>query len=57
MQDDGNLVIYDTYGKATWASGTSGKGSKPHYLVLQNDRNLVIYDGKGKATWSSKTSI
>ena len=57
MQDDGNLVIYDTYNTATWASNTYEKGTKPHKLVMQPDRNLVIYDGSGQPTWATGTNI
>jgi hypothetical protein len=28
MQDDGNLVIYDRDGLATWATGTNGKNKR-----------------------------
>ena len=56
MQNDGNLVIYDVYSRATWSSGTNEKGSKPHRLVMQNDGNLVIYDGDNQPTWSTRTN-
>ncbi|XP_047131880.1 uncharacterized protein LOC124810920 [Hydra vulgaris] len=56
MQNDGNLVIYDAYNRATWASGTNQKGSKPHRLVMQTDGNLVIYDGINKPTWATSTN-
>lgn len=52
MQKDGNLVIYKA-GKATWASGTGGKGATS--LDMQRDGNLVIYKNS-KAMWSSKTN-
>ena len=55
MQDDGNLVVYDTYGVATWASDTCRKGSKPHRLIMQDDGNLVVYDGGSAPTWASGT--
>ena len=45
MQNDGNLVIYDANMKATWSTGTSGKGPGA-YLVVQDDRNLVVYGHK-----------
>ena len=57
MQDDGNLVIYDTYMNPTWASHTEYKGTKPHVLTMQTDGNLVVYDGNGNPTWASKTEV
>lgn len=56
MQNDGNLVIYDVYGRPTWASRTDNKGAKPHRLVMQDDGNLVIYDGNNRPTWASNTA-
>jgi hypothetical protein len=55
MQNDGNLVVYDTTGKATWNSGTSLVGTSPFVLSMQNDGNLVIYDTNGVATWNTGT--
>ena len=57
MQDDGNLVIYDTTNRPVWASNTYGQGPRPHRLVIQHDRNLVIYGNDGKPTWSTRTDI
>lgn len=51
FQNDGNLVHYDKYGRATWASGTADRGD---WLVLQSDGNVVIYDGN-RAIWASHT--
>lgn len=55
MQDDGNLVIYDSHNKATWASGTDKKGASGHKVVMQDDGNLVLYDGNSKPTWNTGT--
>lgn len=57
MQYDGNLVIYDADGKATWSSNSAPaedyqKG--PYRLVLQDDGNLVIYDKDNKPVWARK---
>jgi len=41
MQTDGNLVIYNAYGTAQWATGTYLPNS---YLRVQSDGNVVIYD-------------
>lgn len=52
MQDDGNLVIYSSDGRALWSSSTNGNpGAK---LVMQDDGNLVIYGRK--AIWSTNTA-
>jgi len=59
MQNDGNLVIYKgantNHLSAIWSSGTNGKGSHPHRLIMQNDGNLVIYDKDDHPTWASGT--
>ena len=59
MQNDGNLVIYKgpntDHRFAIWSSGTHGKGSHPHRLIMQNDGNLVIYDKQDHPTWASRT--
>lgn len=51
IQSDGNLVIYNSSGQPTWASGTSGNpGAK---LAVQTDGNIVIYRSNGSVAWSS----
>jgi surface antigen len=51
MQNDGNLVEYNRYGRPLWASSTEGHAGA--YLVLQaSDGNLVIYSQSGQALWS-----
>ena len=52
FQNDGNLVIYDSYNKAIWSSNTSRRGGNK--LTVQNDGNLVIY-GNYSPVWSSGT--
>ncbi|WP_196139547.1 phosphatidylinositol-specific phospholipase C domain-containing protein [Aliikangiella sp. G2MR2-5] len=52
FQGDGNLVVYDQYGNALWASHTHGSGNR---LILQGDGNLVIYNATGGAVWASNT--
>jgi hypothetical protein len=44
MQDDGNLVEYNSLGKALWASDKAGEPG--HYAVMQTDGNLVIYSSQ-----------
>ncbi|ROP49814.1 MULTISPECIES: hypothetical protein [unclassified Rathayibacter] len=52
LQDDGNAVVYNA-GRATWSSGTQGRGER---LVMQTDGNLVIYDAAGRPVWFTGTS-
>lgn len=40
MQGDGNLVLYDRFNTARWASNTGGNGAST--LLHQTDSNLVI---------------
>lgn len=53
MQGDGNLVAYDSRGKAFWGSDTAGSGAVE--CVMQGDGNLVLRDKKGKAVWATYT--
>jgi len=53
MQNDGNLVEYDSANVAVWSSGTSGNAGA--YVVMQGDGNLVIYNTAGGPLWASNT--
>ena len=54
MQDDGNLVIYDTRNDSpTWSSETSGRENTS--LYFQTDGDLVLYSGID-VIWKSDTS-
>ncbi|MBZ4320815.1 hypothetical protein [Streptomyces huiliensis] len=53
MQTDGNLVVYDEFGRARWNTGTVGQGWR---AVFQTDGNFVVYTRSGKAVWNSKTA-
>ncbi|KAJ3295139.1 hypothetical protein HDU76_006884, partial [Blyttiomyces sp. JEL0837] len=58
MQDDGNLVIYDTKHAAIWASNTYAPGvNENHCVMLKNDRSLVMYDSLCNVVWSQSTAI
>ncbi|GAB2947260.1 hypothetical protein GCM10023080_002370 [Streptomyces pseudoechinosporeus] len=50
MQRDGNLVVYNEDGKATWASRTSGED---HTARFQTDGNLVILNADDKPIWGA----
>ncbi|MFD9908795.1 hypothetical protein [Streptomyces sp. NPDC059063] len=52
MQSDGNLVIYDEFNRARWATGTVGQG---WVMRFQEDGNLVVYTRSGRAVWASNT--
>ncbi len=53
FQSDGNLIIYNPYKKAVWASNTAGMGAT--LLKMQADGNLVIYNNI-QPLWDSKTN-
>ncbi|WP_330327794.1 mannose-binding protein [Streptomyces pseudovenezuelae] len=50
MQADGNLVVYNEKGKATWASMTFGEN---HTARFQTDGNLVIHNGDDRPIWGA----
>ncbi|KZX22137.1 hypothetical protein [Rathayibacter tanaceti] len=52
MQTDGNAVIYDPSGRATFGTGTEGRGD---HLVMQADGNLVVYSSGGRPVWNTVT--
>lgn len=54
MQDDGNLVLYNTTnGAAVWSSRTYGNAGA--YAVFQTDGNFVVYGASGNVLWYSAT--
>ncbi|MDT0447854.1 hypothetical protein [Streptomyces hesseae] len=53
MQTDGNLVVYDEFGRARWDSRTVNSGWR---AVFQEDGNFVVYTRSGKAVWWSGTA-
>ncbi|KAL9641823.1 hypothetical protein ABK040_011808 [Willaertia magna] len=57
MQSDGNFICYDnSNNKSFWESGTSGKGQKPHKLVIE-EGHLIIYDSFQTVIWQSSLCI
>jgi len=56
MQDDGNLVLYDSLNKTLWATNTTGQGTVPFKLTIQDDGNLVLKDSTNKLLWASDTA-
>jgi hypothetical protein len=55
MQEDGNLIVYDSKKSALWSSGTNGKGTAPFKLLLEDNGLLELIDANKKQIWSSKT--
>ncbi|MFD9794926.1 hypothetical protein ACFWXK_28715 [Streptomyces sp. NPDC059070] len=53
MQSDGNLVIYDEFNRARWASNTVGQGWEAR---LQTDGNFVVYTRSNRPVWASNTA-
>ncbi|MBD0746770.1 hypothetical protein [Streptomyces sp. CBMA152] len=52
MQSDGNLVIYDEFNRARWASNTVGQGWTARF---QTDGNFVVYTRSNRPVWASNT--
>ena len=53
LQEDGNLVLYDTEGLPLWNSETNDNpGAK---LMLQPDANLVLYSATSRPLWFTST--
>lgn len=52
FQPDGNLVVYDEFGYARWASHTVGLANK---MLFQTDGNFVGYSIANHSVWASNT--
>lgn len=52
FQPDGNLVVYDEFGRPRWSSHTLGRGNT---VSFQPDGNFVVYDGGGRPSWAANT--
>ncbi|MFD9823563.1 hypothetical protein [Streptomyces violascens] len=52
MQSDGNLVVYDEFNRARWASNTVGQGWTARF---QTDGNFVVYTRSNRPVWASNT--
>jgi hypothetical protein len=50
MQENGNLVAFDSNGVPVWESGTSGHPGA--YAYMQDDGSLAIYASNG-VIWAS----
>jgi len=53
QQSDGNLVVYNVPGHATWFAKKFGSQYPPSKLIVQNSGNVVIYDRNGTPYWDS----
>src|SRR5271165_5712529 len=55
MQEDGNLVLYDSRGTAIWSSFTR---TFPGFAAMQQDGNFVLYEPDGATPfWATGTSV
>lgn len=52
LQNDGNMVIYDSNNRPIWHTGTVNG----HQLYVENDGSIVLYDFDIIPVWSSKWS-
>jgi hypothetical protein len=55
VQDDGNLVAYDSGGIPQWSSNTQGQGTGSYYLIMRNDRTVALMDSSNTVLWSTQT--
>jgi hypothetical protein len=53
LQQDGNLVLFNSKRVAIWSTNT--KGYEPVQLIMKMDGNLVLYSTNGQV-WASNTS-
>ena len=54
FQNDGNLVLYNSFRVATFASNTQGRGN---VIKFQMDGNIVIYDAGMVPVWYTGSGI
>lgn len=54
LQQDGNLVVYDSNNKPLWASNTAGTDGQT--ATMQADGNFVLYRVNGQPLWASNTA-
>lgn len=55
LQNDGNLVWYDTGGKGMQPWATCTNGNDVDRAVFQSDGNLVLYSSKNTVVWATNT--
>lgn len=56
IQNDGNVVLYDSQNKPVWSTNTSGKNKGNTTLFLDDDGNLVLFDSHLNQLWESGTA-
>jgi hypothetical protein len=54
MESNGNLVLWDRFGKQAWASGTSKSGGAKVTLRMMTNGDLVLRKGT-TMIWHSRT--
>jgi hypothetical protein len=57
LQNDGNLVAYDSGGIPKWSTNTQGQGVSPYLLTLRNDRTVALTDTNNTVLWSTQTNL
>lgn len=50
MEEDGNLVFYDSRNATLWQTNTTNRGE---YASVDNRGALIVYDSRGNHVWSS----
>ena len=55
LQNDADLVVYDSANNFVWGSLSAGKGNDVYTLTMQDDGNLVVYSSTNQAIWASNT--
>ena len=56
MQNDGNLVVYDTKSTALWAWNNKSLPSATFTFTIQDDGNAVVYDSNKQPLWATSTN-
>jgi DNA-binding beta-propeller fold protein YncE len=55
MEDNGNLVLYDTNDQPMWkCCDYNGGGTAPYTITMRDDGNLIITDNNNNTRWQSK---
>lgn len=56
IQNDGNVVLYNTKNEPCWATDTFGKNKGETTLFLDDDGNLILFDAHLNQLWESGTA-
>jgi len=53
VQNDGNVVLYDSKSTSLWTSGTAGVGCAPYSLKVRDVTKLTLVDCNSEPIWSA----